>query len=112
MPSSIGPPNRAPDGSTPNSSSSAFTPCQPAIARSRWRSLAASILPTVMLARLRTSQIAVAVDFDTPAGCSACTTVLGRDSTVSVRCTPAGDHGISQHRYTITAASTPPTRPG
>lgn len=82
----------------PNSSSSAFTPCHPAMARWRCRSLATSIFPMVMLARFRTSQMDVVVDFDTPAGHAAWTTVPGRDFTVKTRDAPAGDHGMSQHR--------------
>src|SRR5581483_8523895 len=78
---------------------------------SRWDSLAARSLPTTMLARLRTCQIAVVVDFDTPAGHLAWNTEPSRDRTVITRETPAGDHGMSQQRYTITAASTPPTSP-
>ena len=51
-----------------------------------------------MLARFRTCQIDVVVDFETPAGQLAWTTEPSRDLTVSTRATPAGDHGMSQQR--------------
>ena len=59
---------------------------------------AASIFPIVMLARFRTSQIAVVVDFETPAGQAAWTTVPALELISTTRNMPAGDQGMSQQR--------------
>src|SRR3982074_2587813 len=70
----------------------------------RWRCAgdAASSLPSALSARLIMVCVALVVALDTPPGQATCRIVPGSDLTVIARLTPAGTHGISQHREVIT----------
>ena len=77
-------------------------PTQLAIVRSRYLGEAASSFPSALSARLIIVWVALVVAFETPPGQATCRIVPGSDLTVIARLTPAGTHGMSQHRYVIT----------
>src|SRR6266849_4656200 len=52
-------------------------------------------------ARLIMVWVLLVVAFDTPPGQATCRIVPGSDLTSMARLTPAGTHGMSQHRYVI-----------
>src|SRR5579871_3010283 len=105
-------PKYSPRWSTPKTSSTYRPPIQVAMNWERWASLAASSLARQTLALIVAMKLPVVVAFDTPAGHDASTTVPARVRTSIARCRPAGDHGMSKHRYGSTAAIVAPTQAG
>ena len=110
--SRIAAPKNSPRWSTPNMSSTYSPPIQVAMNCSRCCSLAASNLARHTLVVIVAMKLPVVVAFDTPAGHAACTTLPSRVRTSIARCRPAGDHGMSKHRYGRIAAIVAPTHAG